>query len=184
MKLRRLPVIFSAIALALAYGGPVRADDDPLGYSDPGMHFEAPVGWQRVLVDQQPGTGDETLVAMWVYNPGKPEQRAIIIATEPFDGPLDDFEHSHESELRKGTDGTFIDKRDQTTLSNGMPAYWMRASQGSEAGHYIRRYEYNVIDTQRGITVSYIGRQGDFDEKDAKAALASLYVVVYPHRRG
>ncbi len=40
-----------------------------------------------------------------------------------------------------------------------------------------------MIDTKRGITVAYVGRQGDFDEKDAKAALASLYVVVYPRSR-
>lgn len=64
-----------------------------------------------------------------------------------------------------------------------MPIYVVRASQGSEVGHFIRRYDYLIFDGERGIDVAFIGRPNDFDEKDVQAALASLYVVAYPRRR-
>jgi hypothetical protein len=54
---------------------------------------------------------------------------------------------------------------------------------GDPSGQFARSYEYVIIDKQRGIVASYGGRAGFYDAKDpkdAKAALASLYVVVYP----
>jgi hypothetical protein len=101
---------------------------------------------------------------------------------EPFDGPLGNFESSHESDLRnQGQESsTFVDKKELTTLANGMPAYFLRVNQGNAAGQFMRSYQYIVIDKQRGIVASYQGRAGQFDDKDAKAALSSLYVVVYP----
>lgn len=84
--------------------------------------------------------------------------------------------------MKTKSDSTFITSK-KVTLSNGMPAYWLKVSQGSDVGQYTRRFEYVIIDLKRGITVSYIGRQGDFEEKDAQAALAGLSVVAYPRDR-
>jgi hypothetical protein len=76
-----------------------------------------------------------------------------------------------------------VDKREQTKLANGMPAYWLKVSQGSKAGQFQRRYELVVYDGTRAIIVAFVGRSGDFDEKEARDALASLYVVLYPRSR-
>jgi hypothetical protein len=64
-----------------------------------------------------------------------------------------------------------------------MPAYWLKSSQGSEVGKYLRRYEMIVFDGRRAIVVSYMGRQGDFEEKEARDTMASLYIVAFPHGR-
>ena len=143
--------------------------------------FTAPEGWVKIPVATPDSTTDPTLVAMFVKNVGKPNQRIIQIVVEDFDLGLTPFETSHESELRQKVDSTFVDKKTKLTLPNGMPAYWIRVSQGKELGQFTRRYEYVIVDLKRGITVSYIGRQGDFDEKEAQTALAGLEVVVYPN---
>lgn len=172
------------LSMALLTSGVARADTDPLAYDDPGMHFRPPDGWQRVQFaessDVEP-SGPHP-VAAWVLQSKKMDQRQIIITVEPFDGSLGNFESSHESDLRnEGKDQSlFVDKKEMTTLANGMPAYFMRVNQGNAAGQFVRSYQYVVIDKQRGIVVAYSGRAGQFDDKEAKAAMASLYVVVYP----
>jgi hypothetical protein len=60
-----------------------------------------------------------------------------------------------------------------------MPVYFVASSSTSQSGLFQYRFEYVVIDGQRGITVSYSGGAGT-SENDALAALSSLYVVAYP----
>jgi hypothetical protein len=148
------------------------------------MHFRPPDGWLRVQfaegADVDPHGPHP--VAAWVLQTKKMDSRQLVITVEPFDGSLGNFEASHESDMRnEGKDQSlFVDHKETTTLVNGMPAYFMRVNQGNAAGQFMRSYQYVVIDKQRGIVVSYSGRAGQFDDKDAKAAMASLYVVVYP----
>jgi hypothetical protein len=151
-------------------------------YHDKSITFTAPDDWSNLNVPPPASTEDSTLVAMFVKDPGHQNARAIQIVVKDFDGSLDAFDSAYEKELKTKSDSTFITSK-KVTLSNGMPAYWLKVSQGSDVGQYTRRFEYVIIDLKRGITVSYIGRQGDFEEKDAQAALAGLSVVAYPRDR-
>ncbi len=201
-SLRRSLVSYAAV-LALASPCAARADapsapsatasSAPVAtYNDAGMHFEAPPGWQSIPVAANPdgnggaaggGDSDEaTPVAAFIYHRGKSDQVAIIIKTTPFDGSVDEFDVSHNSDLRKNGD-TFISKNEKVTLANGMPAYFVKANSGSEAGHYVETLEYLVCDGTRSIDVSYVGGEGTFDETKARDAFSSLYVVAYPTHR-
>jgi hypothetical protein len=167
-------------------------------YNDAGMHFDAPPGWEMVHILANPdGSGsadasgggggggdsnDATPVAAFIYHHGKSDQVAIVIKTAPFDGRVDDYDASHTRELRKDGE-TFIEKNEKITLANGMPAYFVKANSGSQAGHYVETLEYLVCDGTRSIDVSYVGGEGTFDETKARNAFASLYVVAYPTRR-
>jgi len=179
----------SAAAATTATAAPTPAaapTRDPLAYDDPGMHFRPPDGWTRVALAEQSANNDgkRPPAAVYVLHPGRAEQRTIVVDIQSYDGTLDGFERSRESELHSEADGTFVDRKTKTALDNGMPAYFVQVSQpGGAAGHQLRRYDYLVYDLQRSIDVAYVGRYGDFDEKDAKAALASLSVVVFPRRR-
>jgi hypothetical protein len=155
-------------------------------YDDAGMHFEAPVDFHKLDIPKPPdaaGQDDDspTPVAAFVYHAGRTDQRAITILVSPFDGPVDQFDTSHVSDERKGED-TFVAENKKTTLANGMPAYFIKASSGSTAGQFRDRFEYLVCDGTRSIVVQYSGPAG-IDEAAAKNALATLYVVVYPKHR-
>jgi hypothetical protein len=182
MNLRRF--ILTGVTLCLIMFGPgmALAASDPLSYDDPGMHFRPPDGWERLqLTDSGPDqNGNRPPAAVYFLKKSKFDQRLITVTVQPFNGSLDGFVHSRTGDLRAQSDSTFVEKQEKTTLSNGMPAYWLKVNQGAKLGQYVRRYEYLVIDLTRGIVVSYAGRAGDFDEKEARDALASLYVVVYP----
>ncbi len=181
MKLRSF-----ALGLALAgvfpaaLGFPARADS--LSYDDPGMHFTAPDGWTRLEVPPgDPGGSDKQVVAGFVLHAGHSDQRSIVITVQPFSGSLDEYEKQHESELRQDSDSAFVEDHTKTTLANGMPAYFFKARTGDVAsGHDVERNEYLVIDTKRAIDVAFVGGVGQTSDKDVKAALSSLYVVVYP----
>ncbi len=177
------PVLPGAVAATPAPAAPTA---DPLAYDDPGMHFRPPDGWTRVTL-AAPAAGDggkQPPAAVYVWHPGKAEQRTILIEIASYEGTLDGYERSRESELHTESAGTFVDRKTKTALVNGMPAYVVQVSQpAGAAGHQLRRYDYLVYDLQRSIDVAYIGRYGDFDENDVKTALASLSVVVYPRRR-
>jgi hypothetical protein len=175
----------AALAFALlAFGAPVRAAD-PLSYDDPGMHFKAPDGWTRVdLPPGDPNSSDKTPVAVFTFHAGKSDQRTILITVEQFSGDLDTYEHQHESDVRSQSDNAFIEEHSKATLTNGMPAYFFRVRTGDVGGgRDVERSEYLVIDTQRAIVVSFVGGVGQFSDKEIKADLSSLYVVVYPGRR-
>jgi hypothetical protein len=183
----RSAVALLALAATFLVGAPsARAASDPLSFDDPGMHFRPPDGWERVPLTKEgatPPPDSDGPVAIWVFDRGKADQRIIQITIKPYDGDLDALEHETEATMRNNTDGLFVDKHELTKLNNGMPAFWLRTSEGSDIGKYFRRYEYIVFDGQRSIIVAMVGHQGDFEEKDAKAALDSLYVVAYPRGR-
>lgn len=159
---------------------------DPLVYDDPGVHFRAPDGWTRVDLGAlaSDAGGKAPPAALYVFHRGKSDERSILIDIQPFEGTLDGLESSKETELRNAAEGTFVDRKVRTTLSNGMPAYFIKVSQpGGPVGHQLRRYDYVIYDLTRSIDVAYVGRYGDFDESDVQKALASLSVVVYPRNR-
>jgi hypothetical protein len=188
MRIRGFLALLALVAACFVTAPAARSADDPLAFDDPGMHFRPPDGWERLPTPPLPpgstmGINETAPVAAWVFHSGKIDQRVITVNIRSYDGDLDALERSHESDLRNATDGLFVDKHDLTKLSNGMPAYWLRTSEGSEIGKYYRRYEWVVFDGHRSILVTYLGRQGDFSDKDAKEAMASLYVVVYPRDR-
>jgi hypothetical protein len=47
----------------------------------------------------------------------------------------------------------------------------------------VRAVEYVAFDGRRSIILSYVGAAGDFSDKDALDAMASLTVVLYPDGR-
>jgi len=150
-------------------------------YNDRSIAFTAPDGWTNLHVPPPDSTDNSTPVAMFIKNFNKYDTRAIQITVKDYSGSLDGFESDHEKELRKDSDSVFI-RKSKVTLSNGMPAYWLKVTQGADAGSYVALYEYVIIDLKRGITVTYAGKQGFFDEKDAQASLSQLAVVAYPAR--
>jgi hypothetical protein len=175
-------------AALLALAAPAPAWADGATYNDDGMHFEAPAGFEKVDLPPADPTGsddsDEAApLAAFVYHRGQADQRAITISVARFDGPVEKFADSHVGDERKNDDGSFVAKNERTTLQNGMPAYYVRLNSGDTAGKYVQRAEYLVCDGTRSIDVAYVGPQDSFNDAQAKAALASLYVVVYPKHR-
>jgi hypothetical protein len=162
---------------------PALADStsDANTYSDRSITFTAPDGWTNLHAPPPDGTENSTPVAMFIKSFNKYDTRAIQIVVKDYSGSLDGFEGDHEKELRKDSDSAFI-RKSKVTLANGMPAYWLKVTQGADAGSYVALYEYVIVDLKRAITVAYIGKQGFFDEKDAQTSLAQLAVVAYPAR--
>ena len=179
-------LVAAALVAALTLGASVHAATDPNSYDDAGMHFAAPDGWLRLPTPDDttsPGLDAKTVLAAYAFANGKNDSRVISITAEPFDGTLDGAESSHETELRNASDTTLVDHKVKTALANGMPAWFLKISQGSDPFTAVRLYQYIVFDGSREIVTSYSGRQFNFSEDDAKKALASLYVVVYPKHR-
>jgi hypothetical protein len=184
------PFAVLVFSFALAAGGasiPVAALADGASYNDAGMHFDAPPDFEKLDVPPSDPTGsddsdDPSPLAVFVYHKGKTDQRIISITVNRFEGPVSDFDQSHISDQRKSGEA-FVAKNEKATLNNGMPAYYVKINSGAAAGQYVQRIEYLVCDGTRSIDVAYVGGEGTFDESVAKAALANLYVVVYPKRR-
>lgn len=187
MIFRSLVLIAAFAAVAFAGVATASAATDPLSYDDAGMHFKAPDGWARLSQPEDsptsPGLDDKKVLVAYGFLAGKNDSRVISIVAAPFSGSLDGAESSQETELRNGSDTTLVDHKTKTTLANGMPAWFLRVSQGTDPFTAVRLYEYVVFDGSRSIVTTYSGRQFNFSEDDAKKALASLYVVVYPKRR-
>jgi hypothetical protein len=174
MSLRSLAVVVAFALCAVPALG-----DDGLSYNDPGMHFSPPPGWVRVDLSAAQGS-DNAPVAVYTYHQGQSDALSITITIVDSTDSLDVFEGSHEQALRKQSDSEFIYKRKPMQLSNGMPVYFLQSQWSSQSGGFYARFEYIVIDGQRGITVSYVGSANDTNEKGALAAMSSLYVVAYP----
>jgi hypothetical protein len=179
--------LLAALALTgglIAFGTAVRADDNPNAYDDPSIHYVAPDGWQKVDTPppQQGGQDDQT-VARFAKDISRYDKRAIMMKMSDYQGTLDGAESTHESDLRSTSDGVFVDKKERVTLANGMPAWFLKVSIGQDAGNIVRGFEYVVFDGKRRIILGYYGRAGYFDDKDAKDAMASFAVVVYPEGR-
>ena len=160
MNLRRFIVTGMALCLVMYGHGMALAADDPLSYDDPGMHFRPPDGWERLqLSDSGPDqNGNRPPVAVYFLKKSKSDRRLITITVQPFTGSLDGFAHSRASDLRQQSDSTFVEKQQKTTLSNGMPAYWLKVNQGASLGQYVRRYEYLVIAFLFGLATAIIGK--------------------------
>lgn len=156
----------------------------PFEYSDPAMSFTAPEGFLRVpLAPRDPAKFDQqTLMAGWVRDPGKPEQLTITITMEEHDQALDGFEMITENELRNKVDSVFFKKPQLTQLSNGMPAYWQELTLGS-GFDTLKRFDYVWIDGVRGVILAVTGKYGHLDEPTAKKLLANAYGVQYPKYR-
>ena len=184
MKIRSFAVL--AVVLCASLFARATAADDPLSYNDPGMHYEAPDGWHRVPAPEDsssPGLDDKKVLAIFTLVKSKTDQRVISILADPFDAGLDAAESSHETDMRQESDSTLISKKSRTTLANGMPAWFIAGTQGSDPFTTSQLYQYVVFDGSRRLVVSYSGHEFGFSEDDAKKALASLYVVVYPKNR-
>jgi len=181
--------LLAALMFTLSLGTAVFAAEAPpfdphnLAYEDPAMHFSAPKDYQRLQVPSGHDSAKLSTVAAFAKYPGKPEQRIITIAMEPYDGTIDGFESNSENELRGEIDGLFVDRKTRTALSNGMPVWWQKLSYGEGLGSTYRRYSYVAFDGQRGISVSITGRLGELSEEEAKSALGDLSIVVYPGGR-
>ncbi len=178
---------FLAVLLIGAIGLRASADTDPLSYDDPGMHFRPPDGWVRIPVPQDsssPGLDEKKLLAAYSYKVDKIDSRLISIVAEPFDGGLDAAEAKQEGDARNASDQTLISHKAKVTLANGMPAWYLNITQGSDDPFKAAETdEYVVYDGSRMIVTSYSGRQSSFSDDDVKKALSSLYVVVYPRHR-
>ena len=195
MKWTGLVLAVAAMAWP-AYGGaaqtiePVAATPAPTatayapGFDDPAMHFAAPKDYYAAPVPRHDPKVFETpaTVAVFVKNPGKEDVRVISIAMENYDGTLDGFEVNSENTAREQIDGVFVTHKERTTLSNGMPAYWVEMSFGSGFQSQ-KRYQYEWVDGIRGVTVSVSGRLGEVDRQTAREALKDLSATLYPSRR-
>ncbi len=181
MTLRSFAFVAALLGLVFAQLGRAALAAGSLSYDDPGMHFTAPDGWDRLDLTASEGS-DHAPAAVFTYHAGKPDARSIVITITQDNESLTSFEGQHEQELRQNSDTTFINKKKATQLANGMPVYFVTSSSTSQNGGFVYRFEYVLIDGQRGITVSYVGGAGA-NENDALAALSSLYVVAYPGRR-
>jgi hypothetical protein len=154
---------------------------DNLSYDDPAVHFNAPDGWTRF--DIPPGAPEEAPVAVFHKEFGKYDTRVISLKIQKFDDNLDRLMQGHESDLRSNSDGLFVEKKVRITLSNGMPAYLYKYTLTRDSGGTVRVYEYLAVDGKRSIDLSYSGRGGSFEDKDAIDALNALTVVLYPEGR-
>ncbi|GAC1500230.1 MAG: hypothetical protein NVS1B14_04050 [Vulcanimicrobiaceae bacterium] len=173
-----------ALAAPSVAASPTPAPRPAFAYDDPAMHFAAPSAYFRA---QMPpvnieGVSHLTPVAAYVRNYGKEDQRTIVVSMRPFIGPPSEWETMAENELRTLINGVFVRSKQETQLSNRMPAYWMKVIYGEGFGS-MQQYLYAVTDGRRGITVSVSGRLGEITESEAKDALKDLSVVLYPYGR-
>jgi len=175
---------FAAAVFAVALATSAAIAADPLSFDDPGMHFRAPDGWERVDLGDAAGT-DNAPAAVFALRRDRADALAIIIKITDFDGSLEGFVNQRRSELRSGGDNvtTFLLKQTPLTLDNGMPAFLITSESNVGTGSQHKTFEYLIIDGKRGIDVRYTGLVGDVDDDVAKRALSSLYVVAYPTRR-
>ncbi|PZR56088.1 MAG: hypothetical protein DLM50_09780 [Candidatus Meridianibacter frigidus] len=150
-------------------------------YDDPAAHFDPQNGFERIQFTPAE-LGDKLApVAGYVKFPGRPEQRILSIEMAQWDRGRSPFEAEFEQEMRGRIPDLLIKSKELTTLSNGMPAYWIKALAGEGFTASIE-FAYVTVDGRRGIAASIAGRVGELTEEEAKDALKGLAVVVYPER--
>lgn len=156
----------------------------PNQFADPAMSFTAPAGFLKLQIPPHDPVqfGDPTLVAAFVFHPGKGDMRAISIQMENFQGTLDGYEMVSENELRNKSDSVFFKHKVTTTLSNGMPAYFQNITIGSGFDEN-KIYRYVWIDGVRGIQLAESARFGELSEDQAKKDLANASATAYPVNR-
>jgi hypothetical protein len=157
---------------------------DPMVYRDEAMHFQAPPGFialgQRHVPLDALGT-DPMPVAGWVY-PNKDHPRKIVLLAQAFDGSVSDFDGVLEQQLRGQYDGALFKDKQNTAMSNGMPAMFMEMSAGE--GFNIQK-DYLLIwaDGSRGMALVLYTSLGDIDAQAARAMLSDVAAVRYPVNR-
>lgn len=170
--------------LGIALGSSPALAADPLSYDDPGMHYQAPAGWERVDLGDT-SDKDDPPAAVFAYHKGQSDVRTIVIEIKSFDGSLSDFVSQRRGEIRQGgsdTSNVFLKTQEPITLDNGMPGFLIVSSLNADSRPARTSYEYLFIDGQRSIDVTYTGLSGDIDDRGGKATLSSLYIVAYPKR--
>ncbi|HEY9181360.1 MAG TPA: hypothetical protein VIO32_11625 [Candidatus Baltobacteraceae bacterium] len=164
-----------------AYSPPPMAPNE---FTDPAMTFKAIDGYVKIpFPPHDPMQFDQpAVVAGFIYHPRQQDAREISIEMDNFQGSLSGYEMVVENDLRDKIDGVFFKKKQLTTLSNGMPAYWQDITIGSGFDTY-KRFQYVWIDGVRGVQLTLTARLGEITEDQAKAALANVRATAYPVNR-
>lgn len=185
-----LAAVFCAFVLGSMPAGaqetptPAPANPNTTAYNDPAMSFTAAPGF-RYLGGRpyDPLSSEPTVVAAFVSNPGEQDAHLVQIQIEFCEGcRLSGYETLATDELRGHLNNALVSKKQQTTLSNGMPALWEEISIG-EGFQEMKRWQYEWVDGQRGVILSDSGRYGGITEEQAKAELANVSAVDYPRNR-
>ena len=178
---------FALCALLLPAGVSAQStstQSDPHTYNDPAMSYTAPADYIPIPMQPEPPTGfNGTVVqAAYIRHPKQQDSTIITLRMEAYTDDLDSYEQAAESEARNaGSDQVFIHKT-MTTLSNGMPAYFLDITIGQDVGEQ-RVFEWVWVDGVRGVSLSIAGRFGTIDDRSAKKALSSVSAVAYPKNR-
>jgi hypothetical protein len=188
--MKRFAILVAAV-LVLVTTGSLRAQipdstptppPDPHTYNDPAMSFTAPPNallLGRRNVDPKTLASDAaTPLAGWVINPGNQDDiRVITILAQSFTGPVDQWEGQFESQTHTNGDALIKDKQ-ATTLTNGMPAYFLEVSTG-DGMESRKQFMYLWSDGVRGIVLSEAGKI-DLSEAEAKRYLKNASATRYP----
>jgi hypothetical protein len=171
-----------ALVAMVALARPASADD--LSYDDPGLHYRAPDGWQRVPIGDAEGN-EGAPVAVFALKANKSQPRTVTITIAQDDESLTDFVNAHKNKLRQGSgDNGFVVflHSENTKLANGMPVVYFVWTFSSDSAVELKSYEYLFVDGQRSIDVDYTGYASDVGDADAAATLSTLYAVAYPRK--
>jgi hypothetical protein len=155
----------------------------PSTFTDPAMSFTSPPGYTMAPgPPHDPANFDQpTVVAAWVRHQGQEDQSFITIRMENFEGDLQSFQTVNANEIRNNSDSVLIRNKGLTTLSNGMPAYFIEVQEG-EGFDEVRTYAYIWVDHVRGVVLSITSRAGIINESDARKLLAGAAATAYPRR--
>jgi hypothetical protein len=155
----------------------------PNTFSDPAMSFTAGTGWYKAQIPpHDPVQFDQPTIVAAFIGGNRNNPLTITITMENFEGSLSGYEMVTENTLRNKIDGVFFKKKELTTLSNGMPAYFQDITMGS-GFNTVKRFQYVWVDGVRGIQLSLSAHYGAISEDDAKKALAQASAVAYPRGR-
>lgn len=182
-----LAVVFCALlagAMPAGAQSPAPASTPPTAYNDPAMSFTPPSDFKWAGgAPFDPESNQPSIVATFVKHYRQQDMHVIQIAVESAEGTnLSSYETLASNELRGQTDSVFISHKQQTTLSNGMPAIFEEVSTG-EGFTEMKRWQYLWVDGMRGVILSDTGRYGEITEEQAKAELANASAVAYPRNR-
>ncbi|MEO9171143.1 MAG: hypothetical protein ABI282_10070 [Candidatus Baltobacteraceae bacterium] len=176
--------IISPMPVPAQTATPSAPPQNPHEYSDPGMHFTAPDNWVLAGARRLPLkdlTDNLQIVAGWVLK-SRDVPQSITLSEQIFEGDITGYETRFESDLRGTIDGALVKSSQRTSLTNGMPAYFVDISYGS--GFTSRKeYAYIWADGARGVALAITGRVGEIDSTMAKKALSNVSAVRYPFDR-
>ncbi|MBV8489970.1 MAG: hypothetical protein JO199_05505 [Candidatus Eremiobacteraeota bacterium] len=155
---------------------------NPLIYNDPAMNFQAPP--DAVLLALQPYdpkylSSDIQPLAAWGINIKQRDGAKVIkIEMENFAGDTKSWEGRYESQAREKGD-IMIRGVTPTSLSNGMPAYFMEITSGNGL-ETIKQFVVCWSDGARGVALSVTARLGDIDAAGSKVIFSTATAVRYP----